>query len=94
MRESRTSRIAQSIVFTIMIFVIAFAVAFLFYKAARPVYPKDEIISNPIGYIQVSQSQRINVYVFKDTEKGKEYLIDQLGGICPREQSTEVKYYE
>ena len=51
-------------------------------------------MSNPIGYIQVSKSQRINVYVFKDTEKGKEYLIDQLGGICPREQSTEVKYYE
>lgn len=51
-------------------------------------------MSNPIGYIQVSKSQRINVYVFKDTEKGKEYLIDQLGGICLREQSTEVEYYE
>ena len=51
-------------------------------------------MSKPIGYIQVSQSQRINVYVFKDTEKGKEYLIDQLGGICVREQSTEVEYYE
>lgn len=51
-------------------------------------------MSNPIGYIQISQTQRINVYVFKDPEKGKEYLIDQLGGICVREQGVEVEYYE
>ena len=77
-----------------MIFAIAFVAAFLFYETVQPVRYRTQIVSNPIGYIQVSKSQRINVYVFKDTEKGKEYLIDQLGGICPREQSTEVEYYE
>ena len=77
-----------------MIFAIAFVVAFLFYETVQPVRYRTQIVSKPIGYIQVSQSQRINVYVFKDTEKGKEYLIDQLGGICVREQSTEVEYYE
>jgi hypothetical protein len=94
MKQSEASRLARLTILGIMIFALGFGLAFAISGALHKQSQSKIVTASPLGYVQVTGAQRINMYVFTDPDTDKQYIVTQLGGICPREDRQEPEYYE